>query len=831
MTTGAATTSYEEPQSKIVILGSSAGGLEALSDFLSAVPVTDEITYVVAQHLAPDTTSLLTDLLSRQTKLRVIVAPRQFYPEPGSVYIVPPNNDIEYSDSKFQLSAPELKIGPKPSINRLLNSIAKELDENVNTVRKPIFCAIILSGTGTDGALGLTALKAAGGITAAQDPTTAKYNGMPMAAIHARAADIVASPEELGAQISEILRHGRGDPSNSSHEEMAYYRIISFAKEITNIDLTNYKSSTVERRMIRRRDAVKAKTLDDYLEYTQRFPTEAENLIDEVLIPVTEFFRDPESFKALEKYLEKEINEGRITEDRVLRVWSAGCATGEEAYTFAILLEELLLKMQSPIRYQIFATDLDHKALAKARLGTYPVAAIGMIPVELQKRYFDMQEGDFVKIRQNIRDKITFTQHNLVQDPPFSRIDIVSCRNLLIYFNTILQTTAFDTFHYSLNRGGMLFLGRAESINDAEQFTEIDRKNKIYLKNDLYRLKKNFSQFRFLGIDSRLKREEKEIGRDKQYLADGIQILQQLFGESFILLNQNLGVRYVGSALPFDLKIKKGVYADDVSDILPDELLPELKVSVIKAKRTNEPSTPIWMTVDQSGVKKKVQLMLFPVIKTIAGAHLAKGDLVVVFTDVTNFTDRGASNELTSDEVGLVGDLQLELALARQMLQSTVEELETSNEELQAINEEMQSSNEELQSTNEELQTTNEELQSTNEELLTVNDEIVEKNIQLGTLSDDLRILKQHIDFDYVITELTGEVLSYSVTKNLIPEIERIRNIFKSNTDIDWDKFNELDSGQEFLIEIQGKKYKASRHLVDSTNVDAGVYFFKFFSR
>lgn len=758
-------------QKKIVILGSSAGGLEALSDFLSSVPVSDEITYVVAQHLAPDTTSLLTDLLSRQTKLRVVVAPQQFYPEPGSVFIVPPNNDIEYSGGVFTLLVPEQKIGPKPSINRLLKSIAIDLESSDEPALKPNFCGIILSGTGTDGALGLTALKAAGGITAAQDPSSAKYNGMPMAAIHARAADIVAPPEALGQKISEILNHEAVEDPDSKHEDMAYYKIISLVKEFTNIDLTNYKPSTVERRMIRRRDAVKVKTLEEYLSHVRKYPAEADNLIQEVLIPVTEFFRDYPSFKALCCEITEALKKGTIGQDGVIRVWCAGCATGEEAYTFAIMLEELLLNHERPMRYQIFATDLDQTALMKARSGVYPISAIEKIPLEYQKRYFEVVGGD-VKIRQDLRDRITFTQHNLVQDPPFGRIDVVSCRNLLIYFNTILQATAFDTFHYSLTPTGILFLGRAESLVEPDQFNEVDRHHKIFVKNDRYQIKKNFSHFRFLGIDARIKREARDQRKEEKYLVDDMQILQQLFGDRFILLNQDMGVRYVGSDLPFELKIKKGIYADDVSDILPDELLPELKVLVIKAKRTNEPSTPIWISLPGKSGAIKIQLMLFPVRQTVNGGDLRKSDFVIVFSDVSETSPRADTYDLQPDQLGIVGDLQLELALARQLLQSTVEELETSNEELQAINEEMQSSNEELQSTNEELQTTNEELQSTNEELLTVNDEVVEKNIQLAILTEDLRLLKKHLDFDYLIVDPSGNIISYSASGEVLSYIE-----------------------------------------------------------
>lgn len=747
---------------KIVALGASAGGLEALSEFLAAAPVDETISYLVAQHLAPDTTSLLTDLLSRQTELNVVVAPKIFTPVGGTVYIVPPNNDLELVDGMFKLAVPEQKIGPKPSINRLLKSIAASIEEEVSASKSLQVCGIILSGTGTDGALGLTALKAAGGVTGAQDPASAKYNGMPMAAIHARAADVVGTPAELGKNISEILMR-KGVANKGEEQNIAYYKIISFVKEETNIDLTNYKPSTVERRMFRRRDAVKVKDLDQYLDYLRKYPQEANSLIQEVLIPVTEFFRDNESFKVLEQTIVEKISAQDIAADGVLRIWCAGCATGEEAYSIAIMIEELLPDLAHPLRYQIFATDLDENALKKARYGVYPLTSISKIPLKLQKRYFEIID-DTVKIRQDIRDRITFTAHNLVQDPPFGRIDVVSCRNLLIYFNGILQSVAFDTFNYSLNSNGILFLGRAETINDEDQFVEIDRHHKIYVKNDNYKVKKNFSNFRFIGLSSSAEKNGRQTGKELK-LFEELDVLRSMFGESFMLLKNSMNVRYVGKELPFKITPKTGLYADDVSDILPTEVISELKILAIKARRTLEPSSPIWINLRQEKKNIKVQIILYPIKDHFRSGDLQKGDFVVYFQDVSASGTNNTMSNLQPEELSLVGDLQLELALARQVLQSTVEELETANEELQAINEEMQSSNEELQSTNEELQTTNEELQSTNEELLTVNDEVVEKNIQLSSLTDDLRLLRENIKFKYLVVSSVSGLMSHNFTR------------------------------------------------------------------
>jgi len=403
----------------------------------------------------------------------VLTLSKDTEPEPNTIYIIPSNSDAVINKGVIKLLPPAETVGSKPNINRLFNSLATS--EGSRAV------GIILSGTGTDGTSGLIAIKSAEGITIAQDPSTANYNGMPLTSIQAHAVDIVLPPEIIAEKLQQICEGNLGFSKQTSNptEHVAYHQIITLAQQKTGLDLTNYKPSTISRRIHRRMKLHQLKLMQAYYDFLKNNESEIEELIQDVLIPVTEFFRDSESFDQLSQLVEKTFSEH--IDDGQIRVWVPGCATGQEAYSLAIMLEKAEINMGHSLPYQIFATDLDDKSLHTARLGRYSKESLSRLPVDVVQNYFTVQ-GDQFQVKERIRNRITFAKHNLIKEPPFSRIHIVSCRNLLIYFNAELQKQVNDVFHYSLVNRGLLFLGISEAVSNEGLFTCLSKSARIYQK-------------------------------------------------------------------------------------------------------------------------------------------------------------------------------------------------------------------------------------------------------------------------------------------------------------------------------------------------------------
>ena len=730
----------------VVGIGASAGGLEALRELLSKLEFHPRITFVVVQHLSPTHTSMLKTLLARESVLNVEELTDSIVPLPSSVYITPPNKDVVLRDGVLHLMSPKVGIGPKPSIDRFFASMAEDAGENA--------IGIILSGTGADGARGLLSIKSAGGTTIVQDPATAKYDGMPMAALQSNTADLILPPSKMGAALLAFITAGTLIPESleNKKEETGvdiYEMIIAKTKEITGFNLSQYKRSTIDRRIKRRMALYHLTNMREYLEYLENNEEEVENFAKDVLISVTEFFRDSDAFEALANIIEALVERAPL--DRPLRAWVPGCATGEEAFSIAVLFEEAIRRQKRARSYQIFATDIDINATNRGRQGSYPQAAFEKMPLEWRDRYF-IQEGGSYIARKNLRENIIFSVHNLIQDPPFSRVDFISCRNLLIYFTTVLQKRVLEIFHYSLNPHGVLFLGKSETISQHEDlYTPINKSKRIYRKVGDRRIYRPFSAaLDFPATDSSGTKNKSRRDQVDPISAKLDQAIHRAYGPPCVIISTNDEVIHISGDISDYLTLHTGPTGLSIYDLISNNLRAELRALIYKSRRETKVVKGGRHSIQTNNkLNKDIRIAVRPLDPDSAAL------LLVCFEEVE---EKSVANlvELSKREQNedpVILELEHELATTREHLQTVVEELETSNEELQSVNEELQSANEELQSTNEELQTSNEELQSTNEELLTVNDEIQVKSRELENIATDLQNIQDSINFPLVVVD------------------------------------------------------------------------------
>ncbi len=726
-----------------IAIGASAGGLEALSTLVSHLPDNLGYFYIVAQHSAPDRESLLPELLSHKTNLPVVTLEDITTPEPDTLYVVTGEHDAVIENGRIILLSPVEKKASRPNINRLFNSLA--VSEGSQAV------GIILSGTGSDGTSGLIAIKSAEGITIAQDPSTASYEVMPLTSIQAHAVDIVLSPKAIAQRLEEIC-HGNlefSSRTSSPSEHVAYHKILLLTHKQSGLDLAQYKPSTISRRIHRRMEQNKIKKMEDYAIFLEQTEGESELFVADVLIPVTEFFRDETPFKKLTENIQQMVDEHHSNEP--IRIWVAGCATGEEAYSIAILMEEArkncrLNNQDSAFSYQIFATDLDEKSLQIARLGRYTKETLSNLPYPLLQNYFS-QKGDQCQIIDRIRNQITFARHNLIKEPPFSRINLISCRNLLIYFNSVLQKQINDVFHYSLISNGMLFLGISEAVNDSTLFDCLDKSARLYKKKPLShkRITLPFMHFPVKSISTTSLPTHKQEHEDElEHII--FKELSKHFAPASAIIDEHNKIHYITDDAKDYLQFRGGDTDLLIFSLINSALQAELKALLYKMRRLNQQisgnihrlSSLKKQTVDCLEIRIQLIVTPFSDIESNWGIISFIVHEEALTDQVINQSDESEpDNSIVQHRAK---QLEQELTATQETLQTVIQELETaniqlqeSNEELQIINEELQSSNEELQTTNEELQSTNEELQSTNEELLTVNDEIQQKNILIET--------------------------------------------------------------------------------------------------
>jgi two-component system CheB/CheR fusion protein len=715
----------------IVGIGASAGGLEAFTKFLKSLPIDIGMTYVLIQHLDPTHESVLTGLLSRTTKMPVTEVQDSMPVEANHVYVIPPNFDMTVTDGVLKLT-PRSKDGKLHlPIDHFLRSLAESQKENA--------IGVILSGTASDGMLGLKAIKAEGGITFAQDDT-AKYQGMPKAAIDSGYVDFILPPAEIANELSRITHHPYiYQPKNLQEQEALIEgeddlkKIFFILHKNTNVDFSHYKIATIMRRIMRRMLLHKLPKLADYVKYLEENSGESDLLHQDILINVTSFFRDPQTFKFLKDTTFSRIVKNR-TQKEPIRVWVPGCATGEEAYSLAISLSEFLEEVSLNIPIQVFGSDLNKIAIEKARKGMYSKSDVQDINPKRLERFFVHSEGGY-QIVKSIRDLCIFAPHNVFADPPFSRLDLISCCNLLIYLDSVLQDKLLHIFHYALKPEGFLMLGKSESVgNSSEHFSQVDKKFKVYSRKDTVMRSVIDFRLNFPQVDVGSTKDTKKIhediptGHDIQRVVDSI-LLTQYIPASVVINNDLEIIQFRGSTGDY-LEPATGKASFNLIKMARNGLGFELRSAISKVRKNGKPFRKEDVPVNQNGKVSRIIIEVLPL--------KASGDepyYLVLFQNATNHGKTLSNEKVVSHKRGVkdleIEELKQELAQAHEDMRSVTEEQEATNEELQSASEEVLSSNEELQSINEELETSKEELESTNEELTTVNEELQNRNQQL----------------------------------------------------------------------------------------------------
>jgi two-component system CheB/CheR fusion protein len=744
---GALVTLQQSRRQFIVAIGASAGGLEALSQLIAHLPADLNVPFVVLQHLSPTYRSMLAQLLGRETKMRVLEIEDGVVPEPNCIYTTPPNRNLEFNDGHFRLVEPALEVLPKPSVNTFLYSLAEVRAEDV--------IGVVLSGTGSDGASGLRAVKASGGLTFAQDPTTAKYTGMPQAAIDTDCVDWVLPPAGIAREIAGIVRtHGQIQPPGPDTASPATLKtLLAKVLRYTKVDFSGYKESTVWRRILRRMAANRVGTLDEYIALTRKNPEELGHLCKDILISVTSFFRDPEAFAALRQSLADRLATKPQGEE--IRIWVPGCATGEEVYTIAILLFELLGTARHERKIQIFATDIDLAAMGIARRGQYSEASLAGVDPAIVQRYFKPQ-GDTYEIHKELREVVVFARQNVVQDPPFLRLDLVSCRNLLIYFQNSLQERVLDIFHYALSSGGMLFLGKSETTYQREGlFDTLHRDQRLFRRRDVASSKSAVVSLMMEQVPAH--RPGPAPSKPRTLEERFFSAAASFYVPASVLVNSQLELLHVFGDVGDYLRLPSGRVDFNLQTLIRKEWCTEVQTLVHQAQQKR--ASVYGRQHEGVGPGQWVRLAVHPLPGNEAEPLLLLG------FEKGQSVEPGRSAAEAPMPAGLSSrDLEDELVATREHLQTVIEELETSNEETQALNEEMQASNEELQAANEELQAANEELQSTNEELTTVNEELQVKSAELGEANADLEGIQNSVDYAIVVVGEQQRLLRYNET-------------------------------------------------------------------
>ncbi|MBV9361549.1 MAG: PAS domain-containing protein [Betaproteobacteria bacterium] len=729
----------------VVGIGASAGGLEALRALFGSLKVAPRnMSFVVVQHLAPLHRSRLVELIASTTRLSVAEVRDGMAPERGVIHITPPNANLIVDGGRLRLKG--TGVGPKPSVDTFFRSLAQDFG--------PRAVGIVLSGSGSDGAAGIKSIREAGGVTLAQRPESAKYDSMPKAAIHTAAVDAIMPPEEMARELVRIASHRPGKrPRPAAGRGDAYENIMRILERQVGVDFFKYKQSTIRRRLERRLIATGCTTLDEYARYLERTQGEAQNLLQNILISVTSFFRDAEAFKALGQHVQEKIRVKRDAQH--YRCWVAGCATGEEAFSLAILLSEAIERAKSSLRLHIFATDLDEHALAFARRATYPAASLVGLPARLIDKYFQPLEDGTYQVRTSLRDTVVFARHNATEDPPFLNLDLVSCRNVLIYFNGKLQEKLFQTFEYALGRGGILFLGKSEAIpHGSSAFRLIGRRQKIFerlaTRGDVP------STSRREAI-----RESAFINRAKE-LGQALDLFNSVvagLAPDSIVIDSQLYIKHIYGSAGELLMHPPGQATQNIAKLLPPELGAEMLALVHKSDKTGRSAGGRRHEFKLKNQLRAVEITVVPL------PSAAEKDFLVCFHSYGIESKRKSRKH--RDTSGMapaeqVSRLQSELAEVREHLQTVMEEHETANEEAQSLNEELQSSNEELQSANEELETTNEELQSSNEELTTVNEELNVKTTELQSMNQRLHAIQNAITYPLLVFDRAKRLLNFN---------------------------------------------------------------------
>jgi len=781
----------------VVGIGASAGGLDAFKKLLHNIPLKSGMAYVLVQHLAPDYESLLPEILRRETEIPVHEITDDINLLPNNIYIIPENKKLTVYDGKLKLD-PRGEDGKNMSIDLFFNSLAE--------VHQGFSRGVILSGTGFDGTLGLKTIKERGGSTFVQNPDSAAFDGMPLSAIRAGAADFILEAEEIPAQLQQI-----DNAYENSHayemepvkaDDDVYKHIIRLLRLRTGNDFSHYKQPTIRRRIARRMVITKSKNPESYLDLLRADKTEQDALFNDILIPVSYFFRDSKIFSNLTESVFPLILQKKSNKDGI-RMWVAGCSTGEEAYSLAIALHEYLSDNTADIKVQIFASDISEQVISKARTGTYNQQEIQNVPEATLRNYFTKIEGVY-HINKEIRDMCVFAVHNFVKDPPFAKMDLISCRNVMIYLDPFLQKKALNTFHYALRQHGILFLGKSETASNVPAlFEPLVKNQKIYVR------KNSTDNFVSMGVEryenitvGKPQSPNKKHDTEPDFYKQANEILFSQYTPAGVIINEHKEIiHFHANTEPF-LFQPPGKPNFNIFKMLREGMAFELRNALVKVKNTQQK-----IKKENIALKGKDYLITFEVIPLNTSS--IETHYLILFHQVFLTQEEKKRGSQRKGDTERIKQLEAELEQMREDIRRVTEDQEASNEELQSANEELLSNSEELQTLNEELETSAEELQSNNEELITVNDELMDRQEQL------------------VVSRMYSEAIIETIREPLIVLNKEMRiksanasfyRYFKTNeTDIEGKNIFDVFSGQWNLNSF---KDQLTRVLPDRLKLD-----------
>jgi two-component system CheB/CheR fusion protein len=703
---------------RVVGVGASAGGLEALDRFFGAVPPDSPFAFIVVQHLSPDHKSLMADILGKRTRLPVAEAHDGQQILPSHVYLVPPRSNLYVEDERIRFRDRAAAHTLNLPVDILFRSLAEQYGDNA--------IGIVLSGTGSDGRVGIESIKSAGGFVLVQDPATARFDGMPLSAVATGLVDAILAPEEMPGELRRRLKSGNAAQGLAIADAAEALDLIHGALAVASgIDFSEYKPSTVLRRIERRMAIFGLENVEEYARRLELDASEAKLLAQDLLISVTRFFRDEESFEVLANAVFPDLV-ASAHKGEPLRLWIPGCATGQEAYSFAMVLTETIERAGAQVDFKLFATDVDRDALQFAAEGAYRASQVAEVSPERLERFFALH-GEAYVVDRSLRRNIVFAPHNIARDPPFTRLDIISCRNLLIYLNASLQKRVLSSLAFALKPEGHLVVGASESLGDvADMFRVVDSRWKIFRRVPGIQPAAPHRPASIAGLSPREPAVRAPSER-QQAIEVAFRLLVDKVAPASVLVTDSLDLVSVFGNASEILRIPLGEATQRIVDLLPPELQNPVAMACHRALSTREPTS--LSVTGQVGNVTSVRVMPFEL-------HAGQRYLVIVFerSVAAILIPNLAPHEVSEEAQRLIAELQREVSFVRESLQATIEELETSNEELQATNEELLASNEELQSTNEELQSVNEELGAVNVEFQAKITELVELTTDLDYL-------------------------------------------------------------------------------------------------